>query len=165
MPIIAIQLKAIKVDGKLSVIFTKVLDELNRGLVGEDEDVQSPATRAHWESRSSPASMAMVDKVLTVVRQFEAKLDLRDTNTYITFTKDNVLHNFAWLFPQKRSLGVKISTSDAENVADRIKAAELDGKFNAKSQTYMFWLTEEALQQSAGLVREILEWQHNGKNT
>ena len=38
MPLIAIQMQALKVGNNLTLVFTQVLDELSRGLVDEDED-------------------------------------------------------------------------------------------------------------------------------
>ena len=34
-------------------VFTTVVDELTRGLVDEDEDVQEIADRAYWEGRAT----------------------------------------------------------------------------------------------------------------
>src|SRR5882757_10838120 len=38
IPLIAIQMQALKVAGKVTLVFTKVLDEMPRGLVEEDEE-------------------------------------------------------------------------------------------------------------------------------
>ncbi|WP_395697243.1 hypothetical protein [Methylocella sp.] len=44
IPLVAIQLRALRVAGKLTLVFTKVFDELTRGLVDEDEEAEaSPA--------------------------------------------------------------------------------------------------------------------------
>ena len=39
IPLIAIQMNAIKIEGKMSLLFTTVLDQLTLGLVDEDEEV------------------------------------------------------------------------------------------------------------------------------
>src|SRR5438128_12377441 len=38
VPLIAIQMQALRVAGKLTLVFTRVVDELARGLVDEDEE-------------------------------------------------------------------------------------------------------------------------------
>ena len=41
IPLIALQMQALKVGDHTTLIFTKVMDELSRGLVDEDEDAES----------------------------------------------------------------------------------------------------------------------------
>lgn len=45
IPLIALQLNAFKVGDSVSLVFTKVLDEMRLGLVDEDEEVQAVADR------------------------------------------------------------------------------------------------------------------------
>src|SRR5436305_8806385 len=51
IPLVAIQMQALKVGAQLTLVFTTVVDELTRGLVDEDEEVQTVADRAYWEDR------------------------------------------------------------------------------------------------------------------
>src|SRR6476661_7401588 len=41
IPLIALQIQALKVGEHMTLIFTKVMDELSRGLVDEDEDAEA----------------------------------------------------------------------------------------------------------------------------
>src|ERR1039457_1015101 len=50
IPLIVIQMQALTVAGKVTLVFTRVMDELSRGLVDEDEEAAAyPADRAYWE--------------------------------------------------------------------------------------------------------------------
>src|ERR1700730_10633394 len=72
IPLIAIQMQAIRVAGKLTLIFTCVMDEMSRGLVDEDEDAESfPADRAYWEGKASKASLTIADHILDIAKQFD----------------------------------------------------------------------------------------------
>ena len=52
IPLIALQMHALKVGDHTTLIFTKVMEELSRGLVDEDEDAEAaPTDRAYWEKR------------------------------------------------------------------------------------------------------------------
>src|SRR5712692_3727762 len=54
IPLIAIQMQEVKDGEATKLVFTKVLDELSRGVVDEDEDAEAPpADRAYWEERGS----------------------------------------------------------------------------------------------------------------
>ncbi|MHB8874989.1 MAG: hypothetical protein ACYC8T_14995 [Myxococcaceae bacterium] len=61
IPIIAIQMRAMKIGDKVALMFTTVLDELTRGLVDDDEEVAEPADREYWETRGSPSTVTIAD--------------------------------------------------------------------------------------------------------
>ena len=53
-PFIAIQLQALKIGENLTLVFTKVMDELSRGLTDEDEDAEAvPTDRSYREQKAS----------------------------------------------------------------------------------------------------------------
>jgi len=47
-----------------------VLDELTRGLVEEDEEIQAVADRPYWEAQGTKATLGMADELLQVVHAF-----------------------------------------------------------------------------------------------
>src|SRR5262249_20370435 len=53
IPLMALQLNGFKIGDSISLVFTKVLDEMRLGLVDEDEEVQAVADRAYWEERAA----------------------------------------------------------------------------------------------------------------
>ncbi len=57
IPLIAIQMQALKVGENITLVFSTVMDELTRGLVDEDEDA-APTDRAYWEKRATKATVA-----------------------------------------------------------------------------------------------------------
>src|SRR5712671_5022844 len=82
IPLIAIQMQALRVAGTLTLVFTTVMDELSRGLVDEDEEAEAfPADRAYWEGKASKAALAITDSLLENVKQFDATLVERFQNS------------------------------------------------------------------------------------
>src|SRR5262249_17779692 len=58
LPLIALQMQALQVAGKVTLVFTKVMDELSRGVVDEDEEAEAfPADRSYWEEKASKATL------------------------------------------------------------------------------------------------------------
>ena len=53
IPLIVIKMTAYQVGDEVALTFTKILDEMSLGLVGEDEPIPLPADRAYWEKFSS----------------------------------------------------------------------------------------------------------------
>jgi hypothetical protein len=60
----------------VSLICSKVLDEMRLGLVDEDEEVQAVTDRSYWEARASRHTLAMADEMLEVVRALDPDLEL-----------------------------------------------------------------------------------------
>ena len=60
IPLIAIQLQAVRIGDSVTLILTTVLDELSRGYIDEDEDAEAaPTDRAYWEKRGSKESVGL----------------------------------------------------------------------------------------------------------
>ena len=76
MPFIANQLQAFAVGEHVTLVFTTVLNELVRGLVGEDEDA-TPADRAYRESRTSTEVLKLTDRLLGMIRECDAAIELK----------------------------------------------------------------------------------------
>src|SRR4028119_1081311 len=75
IPLIALQMQALKVGDNHTLVFTKVLDELSRGVVDEDEDAEAaPADRTYWEQRGTKQTLALMDEMLEIARSFEPGL-------------------------------------------------------------------------------------------
>ena len=84
IPLIAIQMQALRIGEHVTLVFTTVMDELSRGLVDEDEDAAAaPTDRAYWEKRSSGSSLAIADDLLGVVKEFDPILELKYNKFYI----------------------------------------------------------------------------------
>src|SRR5947209_3598790 len=53
IPLVALQMQALRIGEIATLVFTKVIDELSGGLVDEDEDAAAaPTDRAYWEKRA-----------------------------------------------------------------------------------------------------------------
>ena len=63
VPLVAIQMQTLKYGDKISLICTKVVDQMRLGLVDEDEEVQEITDRSYWENRGSKSTLAMVDEL------------------------------------------------------------------------------------------------------
>jgi hypothetical protein len=70
IPLVAIQMQAIKVGDNVSVVCSTVLDQVTLGLVDEEE-VQEVTDRAYWEKkRGTVQRVKMVDSFLRLSKNF-----------------------------------------------------------------------------------------------
>jgi len=104
IPLIAIQMQAIRVGDQVSLVFTTVLDELTRGLVDEDEEVQEVTDRNYWESRATKATVSLADELLGIIHTFDPGLELKYNKFYIGLAKNGQPNNFVNFQPKKNSL-------------------------------------------------------------
>lgn len=99
IPIIAIQLNAIRIDDKIVLNFTKVLDIYEEP--GEEELLEGEVKdRGYWEGRSNPKSMELFDGLVELSKTYEP-------NVRITYNKHHIAvgtvrRNFSWYHPRKK---------------------------------------------------------------
>lgn len=83
VPLVAIQMQAVKIGDQVALIFTKVLDQVRLGMVEEDEAVQETTDRAYWEKRASKATLEMTDELIAILRDFNPKLSPKYNKFYV----------------------------------------------------------------------------------
>lgn len=123
VPIIALQLSAIQLDGGVGLHFVKVLD------VYEETEIEGPAPegtdRRYWEARSSPESLGVADCVIDII----AKAGFTPR---VTYNKGHIAigttgYNFCWLHPRKEAphcpTHIWIGPTDRDRVLARLREA------------------------------------------
>ena len=81
IPIVAIQLQALKVEGALTLVATRVVDQMS--LATEEEDEDTSVDRGYWEKgRGSTTSLQILDALMELIRTVEPDLQPN-------FTKSN----------------------------------------------------------------------------
>jgi hypothetical protein len=101
IPLIAIQMKALKVENKIGLVFTTVVDQLTLGLVDEDEEVQEPTDRSYWEARGSKKLSRWQINLLSIAKTHDPALELKYNKFYIGLAKDGQPYNFIVFRPKK----------------------------------------------------------------
>jgi predicted transport protein len=158
IPLIAIQMQAFRVAGKLTLIFTKVMDELSRGLVDEDEDAEAlPADRAYWEEIASKAALSLVDQLLEAVRQNDPKIELKYNRHYIGLTRGGPSFNFVQFRPQKSAVRLEIQLPKTSDIDAKIEEAGLEALQYSRWGRYRLRLTASDLKDKAEALRELIK--------
>lgn len=115
IPLIAIQVKAIKVGDNVSLFFTKVLDE-NKFELDEDDIVSEPKDRTYWENKASVNSLKLVDKIMSTLGDVVSEYELKYNKHYIGIAnKNNGMANNFINFKARKDLVIfhaKMSRSD-----------------------------------------------------
>jgi predicted transport protein len=158
LPLVALQMQALQVGGKVTLLFTKVMDELSRGVVDEDEEAEAfPADRLYWEEKASRTTLAIVDHLLTIVKQFDPKLELKYNKPYIGLGRDNAAFNFVLFRPKKSTVNLEIKLPKTADVDAKIEHAGLDAlEYNSRWGIYRLRLSASDLKDKSDVLRELM---------
>lgn len=126
IPLVAIQLNALKLGESVSLVFSKVVDELRLGLVDEDEEVQAVTDRTYWEERASKTTLAMADEMLGAVKTLDPALELKYNKFYIGLAKNGQPNNFVSFRPKKDWLRLEIRLDRSDEIQNQLDGSGLD---------------------------------------
>ena len=126
IPLVAIQLRAIRLGDTVSLVFTKVMDETRLGLVDEDEEVRAPADRPYWEKRGTKQTLAMADEVFGWLRGLDPDLELKYNKFYICLAKDGRSNTYVVFRPQKVGLLLEVRLERSDETQAQLDATGLD---------------------------------------
>lgn len=153
IPLIALQLSAFKTGDSVGLVFTKVLDQLNLGLVDEDEETHEVTDRAYWESRGSQRTVAMADAMLELVKKLDAGFELKYNKFYIGLAKNGDANNFVIFRPAKTFIRFEPRLDRSDATQEQLEGAGLDVMdYDERWGRYRIRLTPEDLKKN----REIL---------
>jgi hypothetical protein len=126
IPLVAIQMHALKLGDKIGLTFTKVIDQVARGLVDEDEEVHEATDRHYWEQRASQKTLTMADALLELLRQIDPTLELKYNKFYVGLARNGEPCNFVIFRPQKSFLRFEPRLTRSDGIQERLESAGLD---------------------------------------
>ncbi len=163
IPLIALQMKALKGGNGIGLIFTKVVDQLALGLVGEDEEVQETTDRSYWEqSRGSKKTVAIADELLELARSHDKELELKYNKFYIGLAKDGRPSNFIVFKPKKGFLRFEPRLKSSPETQLFLDSAGLDVMdYDNRWGRYRIRLQPEDVQKNRKVLAEVISKAYN----
>lgn len=156
IPLIAIQMQALKVGDAITLVFTKVLDELTRGVVDEDEDAEAaPTDRTYWETRATKQTLGLTDEMLKVVRTYDQSLELKYNKFYIGLARHGQPFNFALFSPRKKNVLLEVRLPRTDETDLKIENTGIEMLGYSKWGAYRFNIDKEAFEKHRDLLREL----------
>jgi hypothetical protein len=158
-------MQALKVGEHMTLIFTKVMDELSRGLVDEDEDAEAaPTDRAYWEKKGAKATVQLADELLEIAREIDPSLDLKYNKFYIGLSKDGQPFNFAQFRPRKNSITLEIHLPRSEDIDAKIEESGLEAlEYATRWERYRLSLHKEDISKHKALLKELMQAAHQSR--
>jgi len=130
IPLIAVQIRAVKVNNAMTLVATQVLGL--RSLGTDEEDEGESVDRTYWESKSSDEALAVCDSIVDLVCEVKSDVKAHYTKAYIGLQGSEGVQNFVTMWPKPAghvNVHFKVPYSDAIN--DRVDESSL-GKISYK---------------------------------
>lgn len=99
IPLMAIQLKGVELNGAFTLVATRVLDLVTLGT--EEEDAGETVGPSFWESRASRDSMQIADRLVEMIQEAYLGVEPKYNKHYIGLTLGGTARNFVIFRPRK----------------------------------------------------------------
>ena len=157
IPLMAIQVCAIQTAEGVGLHFTKVLDVQQLGLVDEDEEVAEITNRDYWLKRGTPKTVAMADKLLSYIHEFDPDAELNYNKFYIGLKINSRSKNYAIFRPKKNFIGLEIKmpqTEENDEIINQAEIANLD--YSKRYGYYRLSIYERDLEEKSDFIKKLL---------
>jgi hypothetical protein len=160
IPLIAIQLQAVQFGDYVSIVTTKVLDRIDRGLEGEDEELREVTDRTYWEQRATKDSMAVTDGLLQRAQILDPKLIMKYNKYYIAISREGDFFRFLSIAPKKKFARLNVNLPEDAVLTEKLEHAGLDTEYEKRQNRYKIKLTYDQFRQNTELLDEIINAAH-----
>lgn len=127
IPLIAIQLTAYKNGEDYFLTFNKVLDEMNLGLVDEDEEISEVTDRNYWETKKgTPKTVKIVDEALSLITEVISGYQLKYNKFYIGLVQNGRADNFILFRAKKNFTRMEIRLEKSEELENEIESRGIE---------------------------------------
>jgi len=162
IPLVAIQMSAIRIGDVVTLTFTKVLDQTALGLVDDDEELSEVTDRAYWEKRANTATLAAVDKLIELLRAIDAELEPKYNKFYIGLAKGGNANNFVVVQPKKNHVVLAIRLPKTDEIEAKLDESGLDlMEYNTKARRYRIRLKPNETASHKPLLEELFRQAHS----
>jgi len=160
LPIIAIQMQAYEIGGHTTLVFTKVLDQVERGLVDEDEDaISAPTDRAYWETqKATTKTLALMEKLFGLVKEADPEVELKYNKFYVGLSKQGRAQNYVTFRPNRTSMTLEPKLPRTDETDALLEAAGLETlEYATRWNHYRIRVTEKDIKTQEPLFRDLIK--------
>lgn len=161
IPLMAIQINAVRFADQISLMFTTVLDQVALGFVDEDEEVRDVTDRTYWEKRGTPATVKMADQLLKIVQELDPGIELKYNKFYIGLAKDGQPRNFVTFRPKKNFLRLDVKLKRSDDEEHVLEDAGLDlMEYDNRSGCYRIRLKAADINKHSEVLKQLFVDSH-----
>ena len=164
VPLIAVQMRAVEVGEHITLVFSKVVDEMTLGVVEEDEDEEAtPTDRTFWENKASPKTVKLADQLFDLIKDFDNSLGLNYNKQYIGLTLNRASFNFVTLRPRKNQINLDIILPRTDDIDAEIDEAGIQ-TLEYKWGRYRLRLSKMDIEENSNLLKKLMREAYDRRN-
>ncbi len=156
IPLVAIQLNAIKIEDQISLVCTTVLDQMILGLEEEDEE-KEVVDRSYWEKRGTKSTVTLADKLLEYIHTFAPSIELKYNKFYIGLTLDGQSNLFVLFRPQKNAIRLELRIKRSEEIENQMSDKGIDLMDYTKWGRYRIRLSKSDFKEHGEFITGLLK--------
>jgi hypothetical protein len=157
IPLIAIKIACVEINGAYTIVATRVIDLTTWGT--DEEDIGGVrADREYWEQLYPRKSIAIFDRLVEMVQEAEPSLGPKYNKNYIGLaTSTGKVWNFVVFKPKKGHVIIEIKIPQDEQQIARYKKIGLEiGQYNSRYAYYPVNVYETDIQDNQDSLRELI---------
>jgi hypothetical protein len=159
IPIIAIQLNALRVSNQIVLDFVKVLDQrqLREDDTGEAGGAAEPdADRSTWEARVGTAMMRVCDRIAQIANEIaDPKLELKYKKGRVALSVPGSFFNVLAFSPKKTFILIRFLVTDPETWVKRLTEAGVEAELKDGTRV-LVRLRNSDFEQHQDPLRELI---------
>lgn len=158
IPLVAIKMQALEVGTQSTLVFTKVLDEVQLGLDEEDQPGE-PTDRSYWEKTAAKDTVKLVDRLLEHINELLAtSLELNFNKHYIGIYRDRQPFNFVIFRPKKKFVNLEIRLDRSDDTDQELDNSDFDVMpYDKQFGNYRLRLTQADVEEFDALLKRLLK--------
>jgi hypothetical protein len=160
IPFIAIQMSAYQYEGGISLIFTKVLDEMPLGLIEDDEidNEKLQTTKDYWVKKASPETVKIAEKFLEIFNEVDPGHDLSYLKTSVALSKKGIaIHYFFLRIRKKNHIVLVIKMIRDPEFDSYLDNTDLDQmEYNVRASRYRIRISMDDVTKRKETVKGLL---------
>lgn len=156
IPLIALQMNAYKFEDEVALVFTKVLDEMQLGLVDDDEEVHEVTDRDYWLRKATEKTVKMADELLDLINSFKPGFTLKYNKFYIGLAKDGLPNNWVVFRPKKGFLRFDLRLPKSQEIDEIIAKYEFEEiEYDSRSNWLIIRINPGNIKKHEEMIKEF----------
>lgn len=156
IPLIAIQVKAVRIGDSISLFFTKVLDENKFELLEEDIGAE-PTDKEYWEKKATKESLKLTEAIMSSLNEITSEYSLNYRKHYIGLAKNNIANNFISFVPKKESVVLLIKLEKTDEIDNIVEGSDLDElAYDKQWNQYRFRIKQSDLTTNIDVLKDLV---------
>ena len=159
IPLIAIQIRAVQVNGMLTLVATQVLGLMSLGTIEEEGET---VDRGFWERKASLEALEVCDGIVAMINTIKPNIQEKYNKHYIGLTGRQGVQNFVAMTPRKAGFVIasfKIPFNEETDSA--IDESSLDKlPYEKQWRQFRVRIRKSDLVESGPVIKQLIELAH-----